>query len=372
MDNFSLSSIEDALDDLRAGKMVIVVDDEDRENEGDLVALAEGITPETVNFMATHARGLICVPLVDQRCDELDLHAMVDRNTDPHGTAFTVSVDLEGEGVTTGISAHDRAKTINALTRPGVQASDFRRPGHIFPLRARPGGVLRRAGHTEAAIDLARLAGSRPAGVIVEIMNEDGSMARLPELAVMAEKHGLKIISIEQLIRYRMERDRLVHEIKTYRLDSPYGTWQVRIYAQTTSDQRHASFSFGSWHEGEEVLVRMQSGPFGTTPWASFGMPFSADGDHFAAAMKRIAAAGKGCIVCLNQRGPAPDWTEWDPQTPPAPARAMGNDPLDYGVGAQILHGLGLQNVALLTQNPMRRVGIEGYGLHIVRNESLY
>jgi 3,4-dihydroxy 2-butanone 4-phosphate synthase/GTP cyclohydrolase II len=216
------------------------------------------------------------------------------------------------------------------------------------------------------------LAGSLPAGVIVEIMNEDGSMARLPELAVMAEKHSLKIISIEQLIRYRMERDRLVHEINTYRLDSPYGPWQVRIYAQTTSDQRHASFSFGSWHEGDEVLVRMQSGPFGTTPWASFGMPFSADGDHFAAAMKRIAEAGQGCIVCLNQRGSAPDWTEWDPQTPPAPARAMGHDPLDYGVGAQILHGLGLHNVALLTQNPMRRVGIEGYGLHIVRNESLY
>lgn len=372
MDNFSLSSIEDALDDLRAGKMVIVVDDEDRENEGDLVALAEGISPETINFMATHARGLICVPLVDQRCDELDLHAMVDRNTDPHGTAFTVSVDLEGDGVTTGISAHDRAKTINALTRPGVTAADFRRPGHIFPLRARPGGVLRRAGHTEAAIDLARLAGSQPAGVIVEIMNEDGSMARLPELVIMAQKHDLKIISIEQLIRFRMERDRLVHELQSYRLDSPYGPWNVRIYGQTTSDQRHASFSFGSWHEGDEVLVRMQSGPFGSTPWAAFGQSHSAEGDHFAAAMKRIAAEGRGCIVCLNQRGSALDWTEWNPQSPPAPTRAMGNDPLDYGVGAQILHGLGLHRVVLLTSNPMRRVGIEGYGLQIVRNESLY
>ncbi|MEY3941861.1 MAG: hypothetical protein RIR07_747 [Bacteroidota bacterium] len=372
MDNFSLSSIDAALDDLRAGKMVIVVDDEDRENEGDLVALAEGITPETVNFMATHARGLICVPLVDQRCDELDLHAMVDRNTDPHGTAFTVSVDLEGDGVTTGISAHDRAKTINALARPGSQASDFRRPGHIFPLRARPGGVLRRAGHTEAAIDLARLAGSRPAGVIVEIMNEDGSMARLPELTVMAAKHDLKIISIEQLIRYRMERDRLVHEVKSYRLDSPYGPWQVRIYAQSTSNQRHASFSFGSWHEDDEVLVRMQSGPFGGTPWAAFGSAPSGEREHFAAAMKRIAERGQGCIVCLNQRGEAPDWTEWDPQSPPPAPRSMGHDPLDYGVGAQILHGLGLRQVALLTQNPMRRVGIEGYGLHIVRNESLY
>jgi 3,4-dihydroxy 2-butanone 4-phosphate synthase/GTP cyclohydrolase II len=372
MDNFSLSNIEDALDDLRAGKMVIVVDDEDRENEGDLVALAEGITPETINFMATYARGLICVPLVDQRCDELELHAMVNRNTDPHATAFTVSVDYDGDGVTTGISAHDRAKTINALTRPGVQAENFRRPGHIFPLRARPGGVLRRAGHTEAAIDLARLAGSQPAGVIVEIMNEDGSMARLPELVVMAQKHDLKIISIEQLIRFRMERDRLVHELQSYRLDSTYGPWNVRIYGQTTSDQRHASFSFGSWHEGDEVLVRMQSGPFASTPWAAFGHAHSSEADHFAAAMKRISAEGRGCIVCLNQRGEALDWTNWNPKSPPAPTRAMGNDPLDYGVGAQILHGLGLHSVALLTSNPMRRVGIEGYGLHIVRNESLY
>ncbi len=204
MKSTPFASIEEALDDLRAGKMIIVVDDEDRENEGDLVALAEGVSPETINFMATHARGLICVPLVDQRCDELGLHAMVQRNTDPHETAFTVSVDLEGHGVSTGISAQDRAKTINALANPNTVSADFRRPGHIFPLRARPGGVLRRAGHTEAAIDLARLAGSRPAGVIVEIMNEDGSMSRLLELEVMAAKHDLRIISIEQLIRYRM------------------------------------------------------------------------------------------------------------------------------------------------------------------------
>ncbi len=372
MNSTLFSSIDEALDDLRAGKMIIVVDDEDRENEGDLVALAEGITPETVNFMATHARGLICVPLIDQRCDELGLHAMVDRNTDPHGTAFTVSVDLEGEGVTTGISAHDRAKTINALTRPETQAEQFRRPGHIFPLRARPGGVLRRAGHTEAAIDLARLAGSRPAGVIVEIMNEDGSMARLPDLEVMAARHGLRIISIEQLIRYRMERDRLVHELRAYRLDSPMGPWQVRVYGQTTSEQRHASFSFGTWHEDDEVLVRMQSGPFAASPWSHFDQSGSPDSAHFAAAMHQIAERGAGCIVCLNQRGPATDWTEWDPSLPPSPTRSMGHDPLDYGVGAQILHGLGLRKVALLTQNPMRRVGIEGYGLHIVQNVALY
>lgn len=372
MNSTPFASIEDALDDLRAGKMVVVVDDEDRENEGDLVALAEGITPEAVNFMATHARGLICVPLVDQRCDELDLHAMVDRNTDPHGTAFTVSVDLDGDGVSTGISASDRAKTINALARPGSKAADFRRPGHIFPLRARPGGVLRRAGHTEAAIDLARLAGSTPAGVIVEIMNEDGSMARLPELELMAAKHDLRIISIEQLIRYRMERDRLVHEVHSYRLDSPYGPWHVRIYGQTTSDQRHASFSFGTWHEQDEVLVRMQSGPFTGSPWEAFGMGGTRDTAHFAAAMRKIAEVGSGCIVCLNQRGTTPDWTEWDPTSPPQPTKSMGHDPLDYGVGAQILHGLGLRQVALLTQNPMRRVGIEGYGLHIVRNVALY
>ena len=241
------STIEKAIEDLSEGKLVIVVDDENRENEGDLVAIAENISADTVNFMAMHGRGLICVPLPDDRCDELDLGPMVENNTDPHQTAFTISVDLFGNGVTTGISASDRAKTIQALVDTNSKPADLQRPGHIFPLRARQGGVLRRAGHTEASIDLARLAGKKPAGVIVEIMNEDGTIARLPELIKMSKRFNLKIISIEQLISYRLERESLIRLKNHFKLNSPYGVLDVNIYEQTTSNQIHISFKIGDF-----------------------------------------------------------------------------------------------------------------------------
>ena len=366
------STIEKAIKDLSEGKLVIVVDDENRENEGDLVAIAENISAESVNFMAKYGRGLICVPLPDNRCDELDLVPMVENNTDPHQTAFTISVDLFGNGVTTGISASDRAKTIQALVYSTSKPSDFQRPGHVFPLRARQGGVLRRAGHTEASIDLARLAGKEPAGVIVEIMNEDGTMARLPELIKMSKRFNLKIISIEQLISYRLERESLIRLKKNFKLNSPYGTLDVNIYEQTTSNQIHISFKIGYWTEEEEVLVRMQSGDVRRSILDEIQTDYFQH-SNIKRALKAIQEAGSGVLVCLNQRkDQLYDLTEFVPKKESTDIpKSFGMDPLDYGVGAQILREMNIRNVILLTNHPMKRVGIEGYGLHIVKNITL-
>jgi len=366
------STIEKAIEDLSEGKLVIVVDDENRENEGDLVAIAENISADTVNFMAMHGRGLICVPLPDDRCDELDLGPMVENNTDPHQTAFTISVDLFGNGVTTGISASDRAKTIQALVDTNSKPADFQRPGHIFPLRARQGGVLRRAGHTEASIDLARLAGKKPAGVIVEIMNEDGTMARLPELIKMSKRFNLKIISIEQLISYRLERESLIRLKNHFKLNSPYGVLDVNIYEQTTSNQIHISFKIGDWTEEEEVLVRMQSGDVRESILDELQIEYFQH-SNIKRALKAIQKSGSGVLVCLNQRkDQAYDLMQFIPKKESKEIpKSFGMDPLDYGVGAQILREINIKNVILLTNHPMKRVGIEGYGLHIVKNITL-
>jgi 3,4-dihydroxy 2-butanone 4-phosphate synthase/GTP cyclohydrolase II len=366
------STIEEALLDLAEGKMVIVVDDEDRENEGDLLAVAEGITAETINFMATHGRGLICAPLPDFRCDELGLSPMVQHNTDPHETAFTVSVDLRGNGVTTGISALDRAKTIQALVQPSSRAEDFQRPGHIFPLRARPGGVLRRAGHTEAAIDLARLAGKQPAGVIVEIMNEDGSMARLPQLIEMSKKWGLKLITIEQLIAYRIERESLIVLKDQRPIQTEFGTFDLQVFEQTTTHQVHLALCLGHWTSDESVLVRMQSGQRRRSildDLKGAESPFH----HVRKALEKVAARGKGVVVCMNQKPQLSSVEEFVEKLKAESDQpvSFGQDPLDYGVGAQILRQLGVQTITLLTNHPMKRVGIEGYGLHIEANETL-
>lgn len=372
MSTSPFSSIEEALADLAQGKMVIVVDDEDRENEGDLLAVAEGISAETINFMATHGRGLICAPLPDDRCDALGLAPMVQQNTDPHETAFTVSVDLRGHGVTTGISALDRAKTVQALVHPASLPGDFQRPGHVFPLRARPGGVLRRAGHTEAAIDLARLAGKQPAGVIVEIMNEDGSMARLPELIEMSKKWGLKLISIEQLIAYRLDRESLIRVHRTFQLPTAYGLFDVCVYEQTTSHQVHFSMTYGSWNEEDTVLVRMQSGDPRRSMLDDVLSP-TGRSSKIGPSLQAISNAGAGVFVGLNQQQDSRSLLDFlDAMgSDSSQEKSFGGDPLDYGVGAQILRHLGVRQVALLTNHPMKRVGIEGYGLHIVANEML-
>ena len=366
------STIQKAIEDLSEGKLVIVVDDENRENEGDLIAIAENISANTVNFMAMHGRGLICVPLPDDRCDKLDLGPMVENNTDPQQTAFTISVDLFGNGVTTGISASDRAKTIQALVDTNSKPTDFQRPGHIFPLRARQGGVLRRAGHTEASIDLARLAGKKPAGVIVEIMNEDGTMARLPELIKMSKRFNLKIISIEQLISYRLQRESLIRLKKNFKLNSPYGILDVNIYEQTTSNQIHISFKIGDWTEEEEVLVRMQSGDVRESILDELQTEYFQH-SNIKRALKAIQKSGSGVLVCLNQRKDhVYDLMQFVPKKESKKIpKSFGMDPLDYGVGAQILREINIRNVILLTNHPMKRVGIEGYGLHIVKNITL-
>ena len=356
------SKIEDAIEDLACGKMVIVVDDEDRENEGDLVAIAENISPETINFMATHGRGLICVPLPDERCENLGLFPMVQENTDPHKTAFTVSVDVKGNGVTTGISVSDRAKTIRALVDTESKPQDFQRPGHIFPLRARPGGVLRRAGHTEAAIDLARLAGKAPAGVIVEIMNEDGTMARLPDLVRLADRWGLKIITIQQLISYRIERESLIVLKETRPVETAFGEFTLHVFEQTTTHQIHIALCVGKWDEDETVLVRMQSGNRRISILDDLVTPSKSPFYHVAKSLEAISKRNQGVIVCMNQRPISMEVDEFINCITPSKATSLsfGSDPLDYGVGAQILRYLGIKHINLITNNPMKRVGIEG------------
>jgi 3,4-dihydroxy 2-butanone 4-phosphate synthase/GTP cyclohydrolase II len=368
--NIQLDTISEAIVDIRKGKVIIVVDDENRENEGDFLAAAELATPETVNFMATHGKGLICAPLTESRCKELGLHMMVTNNTDPMETAFTVSVDLRGKGVTTGISASDRAKTVLALTEIETKPHDLARPGHIFPLVAKEGGVLRRTGHTEAAIDFARLAGLQPAGIIVEIMNEDGSMARLPQLIEVAKKFDLKIVSIEDLIAYRMEYDSLINKETDFDITTRFGEFRLRAYKQTTNNHVHIALTKGIWSKEDEVLTRINSTLINND---ILGTLTNSPDEKLENMFKAINQEGKGAIVFINQDSESlnllsrlAELKELQKQgIYKAPKIEM--DSRDFGIGAQILHDLGITKMKLLTNSQQtKRVGIVGYGLEIV------
>ena len=373
--SFQFDPIEDAITDIRLGKAVIVVDDEDRENEGDFVTAARNATPEMINFMATHGRGLICAPLTEERCEELELELMVRDNTALHETPFTVSVDLKGRGTTTGISAADRSKTMLALIDPGMKAADFARPGHIFPLKARKGGVLRRTGHTEAGVDLARMAGFEPAGLIVEIMNEDGTMARLPQLKEIAKRFDMKLISIEDLVAYRMRTERIVERQVDVKLPTRYGDFDLVAYKQTTTGEEHLALIKGTWEPNDPVLVRVHSSCVTGDIFASCRCDC---GPQLHRAMEMIDAEGKGVIVYMQQEGrgiglmnklKAYKLQEQGADTVEANAMlGFDMDPRDYGVGAQILHDLGVRKMRLLTNNPRKRTGLVGYGLEIVEN----
>ncbi|MFT5970099.1 MAG: 3,4-dihydroxy 2-butanone 4-phosphate synthase/GTP cyclohydrolase II [Flavobacteriales bacterium] len=371
----TLNTIDEALEDIKVGRVVIVVDDEDRENEGDFVAAAETVSPEMINFMATHGRGLICAPLLEERCNELELDMMVGKNTDPLGTQFTVSVDLKGHGCTTGISASDRSKTVKALVDPNTKPEDLGRPGHIFPLKAHKGGVLRRTGHTEAAIDLARLAGFEPAGVIVEIMNEDGTMARLPELRIIAKKFDLKIISIADLVSYRMKKESLIERLEEVKLPTEHGDFNLVAFKQTTNGQLHLALTKGEWNENEPVMVRVHSS---CMTGDIFGSCRCDCGPQLHAAMDMVEKEGKGVIVYMNQEGrgiglinklKAYKLQEQGMDTLEANLKlGFKGDERDYGVGAQILHNLGIHKIKLMTNNPTKRAGLMGYDLEIVEN----
>ncbi len=368
---FELNTIEEAIQDIKAGKVIIVVDDEDRENEGDFLAAAELVTPEMINFMATHGRGLICTPLTEKRCKELDLHMMVTNNTDHMETAFTVSVDLKGQGVTTGISAADRSKTVQALINPETKPFDLARPGHIFPLVAKEGGVLRRTGHTEAAIDFARLAGLQPAGVIVEIMNEDGTMARLPELIEVAKKFDLKLVSIEDLIAYRMDHDSLIVKKEDFNIETRFGSFRLRAYQQTTNNQVHIALTKGDWSSNDTVLTRVNSTLVNNDILGT--LTNNAD-EKLDDMFRVINNEGKGAILFINQQSASMNLlqrlsklkTEQKPNTlVKAPAIAM--DSKDFGIGAQILHDLNIHKLKLISNSQQtKRVGMIGYGLEIV------
>ncbi|MCF8716312.1 3,4-dihydroxy-2-butanone-4-phosphate synthase [Joostella atrarenae] len=368
--DIKLNSIEEAIADIRAGKVIIVVDDENRENEGDFVAAADKVTPEMINFMATHGRGLICAPLTEKRCKELDLHPMVGNNTDPMETAFTVSVDLRGHGVTTGISAGDRAKTVKAFIDKNTKSFDLARPGHIFPLVAKEGGVLRRTGHTEAAIDFARLAGLEPAGVIVEIMNEDGSMARLPELCEVAKSHDLKIVTIEDLIAYRMQHDSLIEKGEDFDIQTRYGKFRLRAYKQTTNDQIHIALTKGTWTVDEPVLTRINS----TLVNNDILGTLTSDADKKLDDMfKLLNKEDKGAIVFINQESHSLNLlgrlSELKKLQEEGEMRApkINMDAKDFGIGAQILHDLDISKIKLMSNSSQtKRVGIIGYGLEIV------
>ncbi|WP_435262899.1 3,4-dihydroxy-2-butanone-4-phosphate synthase [Tenacibaculum sp. nBUS_03] len=365
-----LNSIEEAIEDIKKGRVIIVVDDEDRENEGDFLAAAEKITPEMVNFMATHGRGLICTPLTESRCKELELGMMVSNNTDPMETAFTVSVDLRGNGVTTGISASDRAKTIEALVNPETKSFDLARPGHIFPLRAKNGGVLRRTGHTEAAIDFARLAGLKPAGVIVEIMNEDGTMARLPQLLEVAKKFDLKIVSIEDLVAYRMEHDSLIEKKEDYTIQTRFGDFRLRAYQQTTNKQVHIALTKGSWTKNESILTRINS----TLVNNDILGTLTNNADKKLDQMFRVInEEGRGAILFINQQAQSLNLLNRLKTLKKnqvngimkAPNVVMDNR--DFGIGAQILHDLHIHKLRLVSNSQQtKRVGMIGYGLEIV------
>lgn len=365
-----LHTIQEAIEDIKNGKVIIVVDDEDRENEGDFIAASEVVTPEMINFMATHGRGLICAPITEERCEDLHLNMMVTSNTDPMETAFTISVDLKGHGVTTGISASDRAKTVQALIDPKTKPYDLSRPGHIFPLKAKEGGVLRRVGHTEAAIDFARLAGFKPAGVIVEIMNEDGTMARLPQLMEVAERFDLKIVSIEDLVAYRMNHDSLIDKKEDFEIKTRFGDFRLRAYEQTTNDTVHIALTKGSWDEDEPVLVRVNSTQINNDLLGTLtNNPDPQLDDMF----KAINDAGKGVIVFINQENNSASLlgrlSELKKLQSEGVMRAPNivMDSKDFGIGAQILHDLRISKIKLLTNSEgLKRIGIIGYGLEIV------
>ena len=373
-----LNTIEEAIEDIKAGKIVIVVDDEDRENEGDFLAAADKVSTEMINFMATHGRGLICAPLIEGRCEELELELMVGKNTAEYETPFTVSVDLIGHGCTTGISASDRAKTIKALVNPNTRSSELGKPGHIFPLKARKGGVLRRAGHTEAAIDLARLAGLYPAGVIVEIMNEDGSMARMPELKVIAKKHQLKIITIKDLIAFRIKNESLIEKQIDIDLPTEMGNFKLHAFRQITNDQTHLALVKGKWEKDEPLLVRVHSS---CITGDIFGSCRCDCGPQLEAAMQMVEKEGKGVIVYMNQEGrgigllnklKAYKLQEQGRDTVEANEDlGFKADYRDYGVGAQILRSLDIHKIKLMSNNPKKRSGLIGYGLEIVENIAL-
>ena len=370
-----LNTIEEAIAEIKAGKVIIVVDDEDRENEGDFVTAARNATPEVINFMATHGRGLICATLTEARCEELELAPMVQQNTSHHETAFTVSIDLKGHGCTTGISASDRSKTIKALIDPNIKATEFGRPGHIFPIKAQNGGVLKRAGHTEASVDLSKLADFDHVGVLVEIMNEDGSMARLPELLEIAKKFSLKIISIKDLIAYRIEKETIVKREVSVKLPTPFGTFEMIAYNQTTTNQEHLAIVKGSWKKDEPVMVRVHSC---CLTGDIFGSLRCDCGPQLHKAMEMIEREGKGVIVYMNQEGrgigllnklKAYKLQEEGKDTVEANhALGLPMDSRDYGVGAQILRDLGVSKLRLLSNNPKKRAGLLGYGLEVVEN----
>jgi 3,4-dihydroxy 2-butanone 4-phosphate synthase/GTP cyclohydrolase II len=371
-DQIKLNTIEEALVDFRAGKVIIVVDDEDRENEGDFICAAETVTPEVINFMATHGRGLICTPIEEKRADELGLNLMVDANTALHETAFTVSIDLIGHGCSTGISSYDRATGIRFMTNPAAKPGDFARPGHIFPLRAKSGGVLRRTGHTEAAVDLARLAGLYPAGALVEILNADGTMARLPQLMEVARQHDLKIISIDDLVAYRMRTERLVRREVSTVMNTVFGDFEVIAYSDVNSGDCHLVLKKGEWTENEPVLVRVHSS---SETGDLLGILLEDYGTKVNNALKAIAREGKGAFVYLRQHDKSnllAKLSHYKHLTETGAAEKfelntpMGNK--DLGVGAQILRDLQISKMRLLTNHPRKRTGFIGYGLEIVEN----
>lgn len=375
MDKIKLDSIDDAIEDIRKGEFVIVVDDEDRENEGDLIIAAEAITPDKINFMETHARGLLCAPLTAERCDELDLPMMVTNNTSTHATPFTVSIDLLGDGCTTGISAHDRAKTIVALAKPTTKPEDFGRPGHVFPLRARDKGVLSRIGHTEAAVDLAKLAGLNPAGVLIEIKKEDGEMARMPELIEFSKEFGIKIISIADLVKYRLERESLIDKGVEVKMPTQYGDFRLIPFRQKSNSMEHVALIKGTWKDDEPILVRVHSS---CATGDIFGSKRCECGEQLHKAMEMVQEEGKGVILYLNQEGrgiglmakmEAYKLQEEGLDTVDANLHlGYKADERDYGVGAAILRALHIGKMKLMTNNPIKRIGLESFGLEVVEN----
>ncbi len=374
-ENIQLDSIEEAIEAIKNGEVIIVVDDENRENEGDFICAAEKVTPEIINFMATHGRGLICAGIVEDRCEELGLDLMVRNNSAAYETPFTVSVDLIGHGCTTGISASDRAKTVKALVDPNIRPEELGKPGHIFPLRAKRGGVLRRAGHTEASMDFARLAGLKPGGVLVEIMNEDGTMARLPDLKKVAEKFNLKLVSIEDLISYRLENESLIERDMAIDLPTEYGHFHLQAYRQINTQEVHLAVTKGKWTEDESVMVRVHSS---STLGDIFGFKHDA-GNPIKHALRMIEEQGEGVVLYMNQNARGQRLlhemkvlqNEGITDKPLSRKFGMKMDEKDYGVGAQILRDLGIKKIKLLSNNPKKRVGLIGYGLEITEYVAL-